>query len=385
MKLKSISLKNFKSFEKLSIDLKNLNILTGANSVGKSTVIQSLLLIKQNKDYISREITIPEAHEHDEIGFFERFNLNGDYVNSGHAGSLLYIDADDDELEISVSVHESTLNITKHTDKTWKVKCNLHDSDDKTPDYIKKLISLRDYFDFSYLSTNRVSPQIIYPLSEYDVSVNSLGIYGQFTAHYLAEKKAKPLNIKALKHKNSKTEFLLENVSHWLAEISENIDVTAKVIPEANQAAITYSYSYGNNKSRELTPLNVGFGVTHALPVVTLLLMSSEGDVVVIENPEAHLHPKGQANLAKLISLVAAQGVQIILETHSDHILNGIRVATKDGIISPEQSKIYFFQRKEDSLSSIVTNITIQEDGSVSQWPKGFFDEWDTQLDKLLW
>ena len=67
------------------------------------------------------------------------------------------------------------------------------------------------------------------------------------------------------------------------------------------------------------------------------------GELIVIENPETHLHPKGQANLAKLIALVAEQGVQIIIETHSDHIINGLRVATKQKFIKPNNSKVLFF------------------------------------------
>ncbi|WP_323078767.1 AAA family ATPase, partial [Aeromonas hydrophila] len=233
--------------------------------------------------------------------------------------------------------------------------------------------------------TNRESPDIIYPLSNSDIEDESLGIHGQFTAHYLAKNKSTPIKIKALAHPDSHTDHLLENVSKWLSEISSNIDVSSKIIPEANKAALTYNYTYGHNRSRPITPVNVGFGVTHVLPVITQLLMAKENDLLIIENPEAHLHPKGQANLARLISLVASKGVQIILETHSDHILNSIRVCTKEGIISKEMSKVYFFQRNVDSLSSSATEISINDDGSVDSWPSGFFDEWDNQLDKLLW
>lgn len=383
MSLKNIKLKNFKSFENLDLELSGLNILAGANSVGKSTVIQSLLLMKQNQ---INTRTVPKKTLHSIADFeLNRFDVNGELASLGSEKSLLYIDAQDDEMSIAVSGGNYSFELYKEEQEPWKMQIRLHSNDGSykatgTFDLVPKSI-----VSFSYLSTNRAPPQIIYPLSDYDVANHSIGIYGQYTAHYLAEKRANPLTIKALKHQGSRTDLLLENVSHWLAQISENVDVTAKVLPEANQAAITYSYSYGNNKSREITPLNVGFGVTHALPVVTLLLMATPGETIIIENPEAHLHPKGQANLAKLISLVAGNGVQVIIETHSDHILNGIRVATKEGIIKPEHSKVFFFQHKKDSLACMATEIEIQADGSVNQWPKGFFDEWDNQLDKLLW
>lgn len=383
MNLTSLELKNFKSFEALSLRFTNLNILAGANSVGKSTVIQALLLIKQNRSNLFYPM-LPEKQKRLKV---TRFEVNGELVNLGNETSLLYIEAQNDEMSIAVGYEECLLCLSKEGHNHWQLR--LKESGQKSA-----FSDIRDAvfrFDFhvlsklSYLSTNRIQPQIIYPLSGHDVANHSLGIDGRYTAHYLALNARSSLNLKALKHPNSKTPYLLENVSYWLAEISENVDVTAKVIPEANQAAITYSYAYGNNKSREITPLNVGFGVTHALPVVTLLLMAKEGDTLIIENPEAHLHPSGQANLAKLISLVASQNVQVVIETHSDHILNGVRVATKEGIIQSAQSKVYFFEHEKNSLASKATEIAINSDGSVNQWPSGFFDEWDNQLDKLLW
>ena len=121
------------------------------------------------------------------------------------------------------------------------------------------------------------------------------------------------------------------------------------------------------------------------MPIVTLLLTAKPDDILIIENPEAQLHPSGQAKLAELMSLVASHGVQLIVETHSDHIINGVRVATKNNVIAPEQSCINFFYRKEGELATSKEEIRILADGGVDKWPQGFFDEWDNQLDKLLW
>ncbi|MFM5181552.1 DUF3696 domain-containing protein [Aeromonas veronii] len=390
MKLSSISLKNFKSFEGLYVSLSNLNVFAGANSVGKSTIIQSLLLLKQNDENVRLSILTPSGIEGGAL-IIPRFDLNGPLVKLGQDGGLLYIDALDDEISMKIGNAYGEVHVSNCNGSDWVL--NLVDANvEDIPESIRRnkmlyqISLLRQIMpDFKYLSTNRASPNIIYPLSNADVDDESLGIYGQFTAHYLAKNKSKSLKINELIHSESQTDHLLENVSKWLSEITENIDVSAKIIPEANQAALTYNYSYGGNRTRPLTPINVGFGVTHVLPVITQLLIAEPTDILIIENPEAHLHPKGQANLARLICLVASKGVQIILETHSDHILNSIRVCTKEGIISKEMSKVYFFQRKVDSLSSFATEISINDDGSVDSWPSGFFDEWDNQLDKLLW
>ncbi|MEY8216000.1 MAG: DUF3696 domain-containing protein, partial [Colwellia sp.] len=238
---------------------------------------------------------------------------------------------------------------------------------------------------FTYLHTNRTPPCITYDLSENDIKKDSLGVQGEFTAHYLAENKHQKLKISQLKHSDSVTNFLLENVSKWMGEITEKIDITATANENIMQATITYSYVYGEQKTKELTPLSIGFGVSYVLPVITALLKAKPDDLVIIENPEAHLHPKGQANLARLIALAASNGVQIIIETHSDHILNGIRVATRKGDIKKEQTKVYYFSKQVDALAVNVQEIMIESDGSVSDWPEGFFDEWDNQLGKLLW
>ncbi|MNZ50895.1 DUF3696 domain-containing protein [Aeromonas sp. XH] len=386
MRLSVISLKNFKSFESVRIELSNLNVLSGSNSAGKSSIIQALLLLKQNNENI--RFSLFSASMEDSKAKIPRFDINGPLVKLGQDGGLLYIDASDDEIVLSVSDTLGQVNVSNCANQHWKVELIEYNQTkkDQSNRLLSKLGSLRRLVpDFKYLSTNRESPDIIYPLSNSDIEDESLGIHGQFTAHYLAKNKSTPIRIKALVHPDSHTDHLLENVSKWLSEISSNIDVSSKIIPEANKAALTYNYTYGHNRSRPITPVNVGFGVTHVLPVITQLLMAKKNDLLIIENPEAHLHPKGQANLARLISLVASQGVQIIIETHSDHILNSIRVCTKEGIISKEKSKIYFFQHNQNSLSSFATEISINSDGSVTSWPSGFFDEWDNQLDKLLW
>ena len=95
--------------------------------------------------------------------------------------------------------------------------------------------------------------------------------------------------------------------------------------------------------------------------------------------------------MGELIARAASGGVQIILETHSDHILNGIRLAVKNKIISGNDVRLnYFYQRTEKDLTIGEKVIhekcspVILDDGSLSDWPDGFFDEWDKALDELF-
>jgi len=135
----------------------------------------------------------------------------------------------------------------------------------------------------------------------------------------------------------------------------------------------------------DFKPQNVGFGLTFVLPVLTSILRASEGDLIIIENPEAHLHPGGQAVLGQLCSIAADNGVQLFVETHSDHFLNGVRVAVKERMIDYQDVKLFYLERHPGNIhESLVVSPEIDESGRISCWPKGFFDEADIQLEKLL-
>ena len=108
--------------------------------------------------------------------------------------------------------------------------------------------------------------------------------------------------------------------------------------------------------------------------------------LVMIENPEAHLHPKGQAKMGELIARCAASGVQLFVETHSDHIVNGLRVAVKEKIITPKQVGINYFTKNIENGESYTVNtpIKIGINGELSYYPQDFIDEWENQLMKLI-
>lgn len=108
--------------------------------------------------------------------------------------------------------------------------------------------------------------------------------------------------------------------------------------------------------------------------------------MVIIENPESHLHPAGQAIIGRMCAIAAQGGVQLFVETHSDHFLNGVRIAVKEGLIPPESLKLFFLERDTAAgrHDSIVLSPAIDKNGRLDCWPKGFFDEWDNELDRLL-
>jgi predicted ATPase len=120
------------------------------------------------------------------------------------------------------------------------------------------------------------------------------------------------------------------------------------------------------------------------LPILVAILSSKPGSLVLLENPEAHLHPRGQALMGELFARAAAAGIQIVLESHSDHVLNGIRVAVRQERVAPEQVTIHFFGRNEETGEHTIMSPQIDRDGRITEWPEHFFDEYEKSLEALL-
>src|SRR5262249_43391637 len=143
---------------------------------------------------------------------------------------------------------------------------------------------------------------------------------------------------------------------------------------------------YGRITSNPYRATNVGFGLTYTLPILIAALALPPGGLLLVENAEAHLHPQAQVRMGELLSLAASGGVQVIAETHSDHVLNGVRLAVKAGDIPPESVALRYFDRSnpEMELSSRVQSMHVDGNGRIDNWPPGFFDEWDKSLEELL-
>jgi len=102
----------------------------------------------------------------------------------------------------------------------------------------------------------------------------------------------------------------------------------------------------------------------------------------MIENPEAHMHPRGQTRLGQLATRAAAAGVQVIVETHSDHFMDGARIDVKNGILEPENTAFHYFERHGNVVRAITPSV--DADGRLDSWPTGFFDQHDENVVQLL-
>jgi predicted ATPase len=370
--LEFIRVQGFKTLLDASFPLTSLNIFTGLNGMGKSTLIQTLLLLRQ-------------SYERNTL-FDKGLLLKGEYATLGTGRDVLAEQSETNNIQFILTWSEQ---------KPLQLCFNYAPQSDLQPierhvfwekDYPPEKVSLFNK-DFQYLSADRISPKPSYEASSYSVyDLNSLGNRGEYTAHFIAENGQKSLAIPALRHSEATSSTLLENLDRWMAEISPGLRIHATMQPATNSVSLGYAFDQGKEITADFTPQNVGFGITYVLPVITAILRAQPGDMLIIENPESHLHPAGQALVGKLCAIAAKSGVQMFIETHSDHFLNGVRVAVKDNIVEPEDVKFFFLERDKGSAAHASTVISpeIDKEGRMSCWPDGFFDEWDRQLEKLL-
>jgi predicted ATPase len=366
-----IKLKNFKCFEDETIEFAPLNLWAGLNGMGKSTVIQALLLLRQNY----------------ELGLLQQdggLSLNGEFIQIGNSRDLLYQYFKDQHLGIEI-----TANGSSTVKWIWDAGVNSDNLPliDKQgdPESIFKTALFGP--NFHYLNAERLGPRVYFETSTYDViNRNRLGSRGEFAANYLDEFNSTQIPVPQLKHPSTSGLTLYEQVNAWLGEIRPGTRINVTSDLDMSLVGLRYQFLGGIDAGNRFRPTNVGFGLSFLLPVLVAVLSSNPGSLLILENPEAHLHPRGQAEIGKLLAIAAANGIQIIVETHSDHILNGVRVAVKKQLIKPEQTKLLYFHGEviDEQFKHYILNPKIDRNGRIDQWPDGFFDEWDRQLSELL-
>ena len=368
--LNYLSLENFKSIKDEDFELRNLSIFTGFNGMGKSSALQSLLLLRQSYN----------KHMLPKVGL----SLTGEYVKIGIGKDLLYINADEEQIKIGAYWDDSSVELYFDYSENSDMQPIIEElSSTKGDPFIESLFASN----FQYLSAERISPKSVYDVSEFAVNQKrSLGIKGEYTAHFLSQHGGKKLSIDNLQHPQAKSSHLIDNLNAWMSEITPGVKIITKLIPEINQASLHYQFASATEYTNEFRPENTGFGLTYVLPVATALLCSKPGDLLIIENPESHLHPSGQSLVGRLIALASENGVQIIIETHSDHIINGVRASVKNKKIDANKVIVYFLSRdlESEEHSTNAEKIEINQNGKIDNWPEGFFDEWDKSLDILL-
>ncbi|CDM95248.1 MULTISPECIES: AAA family ATPase [Limnospira] len=362
--IKLLRLQNFKCFEDKSLAFQNLTLLSGLNSSGKSSILQALLLLRQS---YQQDLLLDTG-----------LALNGDLVCIGTAQDALFEGATEDFISFEI--------IWKNeTEAKWCFKYNrevevleISKSPREHEAYQSNLFSDK----FHYLQAERIGPRTYLEISESQVRQHrQLGSKGQYTPHFLSVYRDEIIH-QTLRHPDEESMTLTNQVEAWMGEISPGTRINIKDSSDLDLVSLQYSYGLSNL----YRATNVGFGISYTLPIIVAILASKPETLILLENPEAHLHPKGQAKMGELLALAASCGIQIVVETHSDHILNGIRLAVHSRKLAPGDVQLHYFERKEMRGESNIEVVSphIDQNGRIDQWPDGFFDEWDKSLEALL-
>ena len=369
-----VAIKNFKAFVDAEINMTSLNLFTGLNGMGKSTFIQALLLLRQSEFDISPN--------------YNGLKLKGDLVDIGKGQDAYSVNAEGDFIGFEIDEEYEPLLKAYYT----------YEAQNDTLDYAE---TNHDCFHqeglwntalfhnsrFRYLKADRISPEHIYKANVSEViKSRHLGFNGENTAFFIAYNKLKPVLIETCIHPEATSNTLISNIDAWMNDITPGVHVLATYYNELDVVRLGFQFDTMDDTTPSFSAKNVGFGFTYTLPIITCLLSSQPGDLIIIENPESHLHPRGQSKLGELIARTSKGGVQIIIESHSDHLFNGMRNCIKREIISPDDFSVFYFERDMERHEHVTTidQPVVFSDGRISHRPKGFFDEYSNQLDFLL-
>lgn len=400
---KQLGLKNFKAFRELDLELRPLTMLSGMNGMGKSSVLQALLLLRQS--YLQQTSLAAMDGQ-------LRLILNGSLVELGTGRDIFFSHSGyrSDNLELAFSLVDRDLGEYKWryersaaSDVLTEVitsppKSEVPDTSELSyasaaAEHGQRSSGTRQAFyetslfsdSFHYLQAERIGPRTAFGMSDYFVRQRrQLGSAGEYAVHYLQTWQGDPVAEELQHHGEHTSDTLLSHVIAWMNEVSPGTGI--RMTPHDDMDLISLKYAFPGTDPFRST--NVGFGITYVLPILIAILSVKPGYLILLENPEAHLHPAGQAQLGNLLARAADTGAQIIVETHSDHILNGIRAAVKNRTVESDDVIIHFFRRDEGDegmlKGGIVESIEISKHGKLTHWPPGFFDQYGKSLDELL-
>ena len=407
-----IAVKGFKSIvDKCEIDIRPLTILAGANSSGKSSIMQPLLMLKQTLEapydpgplmidgpnvqfteasqFLSTLID-KKSTDRFTIGIATRIskflhlveltfkkNLDGieivEMTSKGKSGDDPHVFPDN----LTLFPNMPPEAIKELTDKYMvfriasingvkRSRCFLRlasqdDSRSVNLDTTVKLISdpESDILETIHLHGLRDTPEHIY--GQTSTGPRYPGAFEDYAASVL--------------HKwQENTDERLKTVTNALQTLELASKVSTEKIGDFGiEVQVGRLLHTKPDKTDMVNVANVGIGVSQVLPVLVALIAAGPGQLVYIEQPELHLHPNAQVKLALVLADAAKRGVRVVAETHSSLLLLGIQTLVAEGKLSPDLVKLHWFSRNEEGVTK-VDSVDLDEAGTYGEWPVDFDD-----------
>ena len=385
--IRTLHIQNLKCFDAISLPLGALTLLTGFNAAGKSTVLQALLLLGQAQRQGGRLPFIP---------------LNGPLAHLGSPGDVLR-EGGGPELSLGIeTLNERVDWVMSVGDRRgghalpigrieWRVGPDTGGAS-SFPEGLENLLPrdapapiqdiCRSLGDLIFLSAMRTGATEVFPSPENAKPVwADVGSEGEFAPWWFE----KHLDDDVEPQRRCAEELapmLRRQFNAWASRLFPRAEANGQRVTGTSLVRLELR-NHGSDEWRR--PANIGYGLTYAFPILVAGLLARRGQLLIVDSPEAHLHPMGQSLMGHFLAMLARAGVQVIVETHSDHVLNGVRLAVSRGELSPLETAIHFFNYRPrlSSDPAHVVSPQIDSKGNLSEWPSGFFDQAERDLTAL--
>lgn len=370
-----LEIRNFKCFRSFSESLSNMTVLCGKNGSGKSTFIQALLL--------HRAALLASLSHQSEVA------LNG--VPGLALGTVFDVLHRGGRTETSNRI-ELSLSHGRYS-STFDLEAREKDDESNALSIRETGRDLRvptSPWEFTYLSAERIGPRVAQErLSNMPKTGLALGEYGENLAEVLLRFERTRIRqevvhpIEAMRPRREQNRRLLRNLELWMGDLFGPMQIRVEANGSYAPPTVLVRVPDAVDDDWILTT-NYGFGVTYCLPIVLAGLMSINEGVLIVDSPEAHLHPAAQTSIARFLATIAASGTFVVVETHSEHIVDGIRLAVADSSVplSAKDCLVLNFDRIEGGKID-VSRIQFTSQGGLSRWPSGFFDQQTKNLRQL--
>ncbi|WP_407181988.1 AAA family ATPase [Citrobacter europaeus] len=402
-----LRLTNFKAWwDTNSINLKPITMLLGTNSSGKSSLIQSLLLLKQTVESPDRTVHLnlggDEVNDLFSFGSFEdvlnqrpesqrQFTIEFDFERkvSARVGKGEFFCSYGQTSSKSVAIESLKLSTNSRTfratrrekgafsifldEQSQPIYKGRNGAPERSIAFSVEAISAmgqdgqlvedlslsirRELEEISYLGPLRRKPERDYPWNRTkpgDVGIDGKGAVDALLASALL--------------RGEEQNYILNGVSKWLARMGIADRLVVRQQGRSNRYELIIERDEIESNLRD-----VGIGVSQVLPVLVIAYFSPKGSTIILEEPEIHLHPLAQAVLAEFFVEVSNErNIQFIVETHSEHLFRRMQTLISRETINPEDVGMYFVERGE---AATLRRLEIDEFGRLHNWPQDFFGD----------
>ena len=434
--LDSLRLENFKAWRELDVQFGKVTGLFGGNSSGKSSLLQILLMLKQTKNATDRGLVVDfgdanglvnlgtfsdVVYKHDQdarirwrlgwrlttdVRVGADLNPQGGALVLGHAGDRVYSECSigvqrsrlmahslryalndyafaleqlpDKPAEYRLVSESENFQFVRNRGRAWPLPgpIKTHLFPDQVRAFFQNTFVLGE-LEYGYEQTMDniyyLGPLREYPKREYGwagARPDDVGQRGEHTVDAIlaATAQGDRQNI-APRHRLM---MFQELVAYWLKELGLIESFSIRELAEGSN--LYRAWVKRDRYSAEVLLTEVGFGVSQILPVLVLLSYVPEGSTILMEQPEIHLHPSVQSGLADFMLWAARKrNVQIIVESHSEHLLRRFQRRVAENEFSSEDVRLYF-SSVENGVASL-DDLELNEWGEIQNWPNNFFGD----------